>query len=74
MPTEPTPALQAWIWIKHAAFEAAYLEMNPPDPASSHFARRSAEHEEPLQPTAAVPRRYRCITPASRTGWSEPRG
>ncbi len=47
MPTELTPELQAW--IKHAAFEAAYLEMTAPDPASSHFARRVAEHEARLR-------------------------
>lgn len=52
MTEEPTPELQAR--IKHAAFEAAYLEMTSPDPASSHFVRRVAEHEARLRQEAAV--------------------
>ena len=43
MPTETMPELQ--VRIKHAAFEAVYLEMTLPDPASHHFARLVAEHE-----------------------------
>ncbi len=35
--------------IQHAAFEAAYLEMNPPDPASRRFAELVARHEERLR-------------------------
>ena len=35
---EMRPELEAR--IKQAAFEAAYLEMTSPDPASHHFARR----------------------------------
>ncbi len=34
--------------IEHTAFEAAYLEMNPPDPASRHFAKLVARHRKRL--------------------------
>ena len=52
MTVEPTPEQQEQ--IKHAAFEAAYREMIPPDPASPHFARRVAEHEERLRQEQAI--------------------
>ncbi len=34
--------------IRCAAFEAAYLDMTPPDPASHRFALLVARHEERL--------------------------
>ncbi len=35
--------------IQCAAFEAAYLEMSPPDPASHHFTLLVAQHQERLR-------------------------